>query len=81
LSDPVPVFVNGERVLLAAGETVAQAVMRHDPTLAERLASGAAYVTDGRGIRIDSDQPVHAGAILRVIVSSRRNQEEADAHP
>jgi len=80
--DPlIPVFINGHCIRLSAGESVAQAVARHDPVLTEQLATGAAYVTDGRGIRIEEDQLVHAGAILRVVVSSRRNQDEADAHP
>jgi len=77
----IPVFINGHCIRLPPGETVAQAVARHDPALAERLSTGAAYVTDGRGIRIQETQAVHAGAILRVVVSSRRSQDEANAHP
>lgn len=77
----IPVFINGYRVEAPAGATVAGAVALHDPALAEQVATGAAYVTDGRGIRIADSQAVHAGAILRVVVSSRRNQDEADAHP
>lgn len=77
----IPVFVNGHRVDAAAGDTVAGAVALHNPALAEQVASGSAYVTDGRGIRIADTQTVHAGAILRVVVSSRRNKDEADAHP
>jgi hypothetical protein len=79
--DRLPVFINGSRVLAAPGDTVAGAVALHDPALADQVASGAAYVTDGRGIRIAETQTVHAGAILRVVVSSRRNKDEADAHP
>lgn len=78
---PIPVFINGHRVHAAPGESVAGAVALHDPALAEQVATGAAYVTDGRGIRIADTQAVHAGAILRVVVSSRRNKDEADAHP
>lgn len=81
MSDTIPVFVNGHCIRLVAGDTVAHAVALHDPALAGQLASGAAYLTDGRGIRIPDAQVVHAGAILRVVVSSRRNQDEADAHP
>jgi hypothetical protein len=76
----IPVFINGQCIRLPQGETVAQAVALHAPDLAEKIAAGAAYVTDGRGIRIEESQAVHAGAIFRVIVSARRNQDEADAH-
>ena len=80
--DPlIPVFINGHRIRVPPGETIAQAVARHAQVLGEKLSTGAAYVTDGRGIRIEESQAVHAGAILRVVVSSRRNQDEADAHP
>ena len=37
-------------------------------------------MTDGRGIEISSDSRLAAGAILRVIVSTRRSQNvDADA--
>ena len=76
----LPVFINGHCIRLSAGATVSQAVAQHAPDLAEKVAAGAAYVTDGRGIRIEEGQAVHAGAIFRVIVSARRSQDEADAH-
>jgi hypothetical protein len=77
----IPVFVNEHRVEVPAGGTAAGAVALHDAALAGKVAAGEAYITDGRGIRIAPDQPAHAGAILRVVVSSRRNKDEADAHP
>ena len=76
----IPVFINGHCIRLSEGATVVQAVAQHAPDLAEQIAAGAAYVTDGRGIRIEESQAVHAGAILRVIVRARRSQDEADAH-
>jgi hypothetical protein len=81
VSDAIPVFVNGHTVRITAGEPVAGAVALHDPALAAQLAAGTAYVTDGRGIRLPPDAMVHAGAILRVVVSARREPDEADAHP
>ena len=81
MTAPLPVFVNEHRVELGAGGTAVAAVAVFDATLAGKIDSGDAYITDGRGIRIAPDQPVHAGAILRVVVSSRRNKDEADAHP
>ena len=77
MSDTVPVFVNGHCVRVAAGEPAAGAVALHDATLAGLLAVGAAYVTDGRGIRMAPDAPVQAGAILRVVVSAKREPDEA----
>jgi hypothetical protein len=38
-------------------------------------------VTDGRGIALDPGGPVYPGAILRVVVSARRRDEDPDAHP
>ncbi len=80
MSDTVPVFVNGHCVRLPPGQPAAGAVALHDAALAGQLASGDAYVTDGRGIRLALDAPVHAGAILRVIVTARREADQADAH-
>jgi len=48
--------------------------------LLARLDDGTAYLTDGRGIRIDPGAPLAAGAILRVVKSARRASEsDADA--
>jgi hypothetical protein len=80
VSDTIPVFVNGQCIRIAAGQSAAGAVALHDAELAARLADGTAYVTDGRGIRLPADAPIHAGAILRVIVTARRATDEADAH-
>lgn len=80
MSETIPVFVNGHCVRIAAGRPAAGAVALHDGALAAQLVAGSAYVTDGRGIRLATDTPVHAGAILRVVVSTRREPDEADAH-
>lgn len=80
MSETIPVFVNEHCVRLPSGGTAAGAVALHDAGLAGQLEAGAAYITDGRGIRIAADQAVSAGAILRVVVSSRRNRDETDAH-
>jgi hypothetical protein len=45
------------------------------------VRDGTARVTDGRGIALDPDAAVYAGAILRVVVSARRRGEEPDAQP
>jgi hypothetical protein len=76
----IRVFVNAGPVDLPAGADVAGAVRAFDPVLERQIASGAAFVTDGRGIEILPGSPLAAGAILRVIVRARRS-ESADADP
>jgi hypothetical protein len=78
MSDTIRVFVNTGVVDLPAGTDVRAAVQAFDPALGRQLASGSAYVTDGRGIEVSSESPLTAGAILRVIVRARR-AENADA--
>ena len=82
MSDAVLLFVNERPVRIAAGAQAREAVAALDPALAQRLSAGEAYLTDGRGIRLESDSPVFAGAILRVVVSARSTTQgrEADAH-
>ena len=72
------VFVNGVAVDLPAGTAVADAVRLFDPVLSAQLASGTAYVTDGRGIEMDPSAPLASGSILRVVVSAKRGID-ADA--
>ncbi len=74
------VFVNGSLLNLPQGADVATAVRALDPALERHIAEGSAYVTDGRGIEISSDAPLAAGAILRVVIRSRRGADvDADA--
>ena len=83
MTEPVVVFVNERAVRVPPGSTAEAAVTAQDPGLGEKLRDGAAYVTDGRGIRLASGDAVYAGAILRVVVSVRREdaRDGADAHP
>lgn len=78
MKETIRVFVNAGAVDLPVGADVAQAVRAFDPALERQIASGAAYVTDGRGIEIPEDSPLAGGAILRIIVRARRS-EGADA--
>jgi hypothetical protein len=74
------VFVNATPIDVEPGTEVRGAVEAHDPDLAARLAAGAAYVTDARGIELPGTAPLEAGSILRVVVSARRAAaEDADA--
>jgi hypothetical protein len=79
VSDQIRVFVNASPVDLPAGADVAQAVRAFDATLEARISKGAAYVTDGRGIEIDSAVRLSSGAILRVVVRARRGDRDGDA--
>lgn len=79
MSDTIRVFVNATALDLPAGADVAQAVLAFDAALEPSIASGAAYVTDGRGIEIEPDARLTSGAILRVVVRARRGSRDGDA--
>ena len=77
--DTIRVFIDEAPLAIAAGSTVRQAVEIHDAALLEPLDDDRAYVTDGRGIRLDPDAVLHGGSILRVVVSRRRGSREPNA--
>jgi hypothetical protein len=79
VSDLIRVFVNADVVEVPAGAAVLDAVRSTDPALPDKIASGAAYVTDGRGIEIDPGDPLMSGSILRVVVRARSGSGDADA--
>ncbi|MEO8088863.1 MAG: hypothetical protein ABI703_01045 [Gemmatimonadales bacterium] len=68
------VFVNAGAVDLPSGADVGAAIRQFDPALEQKLVSGAAYVTDGRGIEVDTSTPLEGGAILRVVVRARKGE-------
>ncbi len=80
MTELMPVFIDNQVLRFAPGATVADAVSALGADAAEQFAAGSAHVTDGRGIRLASDAPIHAGAILRLVGSARREKDEADAH-
>jgi hypothetical protein len=71
-------FVNEAPVSLPAGAVALDAVQAFDPALASRVVAGEAYLTDGRGIRLEANASLAPGAILRVVVSARAARD-ADA--
>ena len=74
------VFVDAVAVEVAPGSVARDAVAARDAEVLARLEDGTAYLTDGRGIRLDPGAPLAAGAILRVVKSARRASEsDADA--
>lgn len=72
MSAALRVFINGAPLDIEPGTDVRAALRAHDPALEERVAAGAAFVTDGRGIEVGSEHRLAAGSILRVVVRSRR---------
>jgi hypothetical protein len=78
MSDTIRIFINATPVDVPAGCDVAHAVRAFDPELERQVAAGSAFVTDGRGLELDSTAPLAWGAILRVIVRARRTPD-ADA--
>ncbi len=77
----IPVFINDRLVSVEPGVAAGIAVAAASAEWGSALAEGRAYLTDGRGIRLDPDSPLGAGAIIRVIVSARQSAPETDAHP
>ena len=72
MPDTIRVYLNQRAVDLPAGTLVAEAIRLAEPQLSQSLESGKAKVTDGRGLDLPLDQTLTNGAILRIIVSSRR---------
>jgi len=79
MSAPLTVFVNGRALQLPESADVLAAVRLFDPGLEASLEAGSAYVTDGRGLRVDPATALAGGAILRVVLSSRRAPTGHDA--
>jgi hypothetical protein len=80
MTECISVFVNASLLTVPQGANVAAAVRMFDPTLESQVAEGSAYVTDGRGIELSPGAQLAGGAILRVVVRSRRGGNvDADA--
>jgi hypothetical protein len=73
------IFVNERPVDAAEGSDALSAVRQFDSALARTVEQGGGYITDGRAIRLSGNEPLSAGAILRVVVSARRGGNPADA--
>jgi len=72
MTDTIPVFVNGRRVLLPRGGTAAMAAAEVD--------AGSVTITDARGLPVAPEAVLASGAILRVAASARRGGgTDADA--
>ena len=73
------VFVNAVPLEVGKGADVRAAVRALDAELERKLAGGAAFVTDARGIEVPPDATLAEGSVLRVVVSARRAAGERDA--
>lgn len=73
------IFINERPLDVPDGTPLQAAVAAFDPALAGRLAAGAAHVTDGRGIRLQGNEALTNGAILRVVVSARQGDDRTHA--
>lgn len=70
LSTPLIVFVDGTRVEVPRAQsepTALNAVRCGTPNAARDVEQGVTLVTDGRGLPIPPDTPMHSGAILRLV--------------
>jgi hypothetical protein len=77
----IRVYVNERPVDVPAGTDAGGAVRALDPALGAAVAEGAAYLTDGRGIRLAADTRLAAGSILRVIRPARRAPGASEGPP
>jgi hypothetical protein len=73
-STTLPIFINGSAVQARPGSSLGEVLADHDADLLATLLDGTGQVTDARGLAIDPDAPVHAGAIYRIFRSSRRDE-------
>ena len=74
-SQTLPIFINGSTVQAPAGSSLGRVVADAMPELFTALMDGTGQVTDARGLPVDPDAPVHAGAIYRIFRSSRREED------
>lgn len=68
------VFVNQRPADVPEGCDIAAALRAVDPSLADAVQSGHAYVTDGVGRRVEGTTQLHEGAILRVVRTVQREE-------
>lgn len=79
-TESLSAFINERPVRVPTGTRALDAVRRLDPALAARIESGEGYLTDGRGIRLQGDEVLTGGAIVRAVITARRGAEpDADA--
>jgi hypothetical protein len=78
-TSPISVFLNGRHILAPPGSSLRHLLAEYEPDLHASVRNGTAAATDARGLPVDADAPLVAGAIFRVGRSARQAQEDADA--
>lgn len=73
-SQTLPIFINGSTVQAPSGSTLGQVLAAQQPELFAILMDATGQVTDARGLPVDPDAPIHAGAIYRIVRSSRHHE-------
>jgi hypothetical protein len=73
------IFINEKPFEVNEGSDALSAVRGFDADLANRIESGAGYITDARAIRLNGSEPLSPGDILRVVTTSRRGGDPVDA--
>jgi hypothetical protein len=63
------VYVDAKPVDVPKSATVLDAIEIADTELALSVREGMSRVTDSRGLPINTDAPLHGGAILRVVTA------------
>lgn len=76
MPETLPVFVNGRPLRAPVGSTLGEFLAEHDPDLFAALLGGGAIASDARGIAVDPDLTLTAGAIFRVVRSSRAGERD-----
>lgn len=69
-------YVDERPVSVRVGSCVRDALAAHDTEALAAAERGGAYVTDGVGRRLALDAQLEAGAILRVVRSAPRGEDE-----
>lgn len=81
MSDAIRVFVNAAGVDLPRGGSALDAVRRWKAAEADAVAAGTRAITDSRGLPLDADTVLPAGAILRTVSNRAADAGDADADP
>jgi hypothetical protein len=79
MSDPMRVFVNATPVSVPRGATALDAVRAWNAAEADAVLAGTRIITDSRGLPIDGQTALQAGAIFRLLPN--RGAESGDAEP
>jgi hypothetical protein len=80
MTDTVRVFVNASGLDVPAAATALDAVRAWNAEEADAVSRGARAITDSRGLPVAPEEPVYAGAILRLVGSraAAASSPEAD---